>query len=44
MNADMKEIQFKAEIIAPKKKVWDTMLNLDTYKEWTNVSWPGSTF
>ena len=44
MNADMKEIQFKAEIIAPKKKVWDTMLNLETYKEWTNVSWPGSTF
>jgi uncharacterized protein YndB with AHSA1/START domain len=44
MNTDMKEIRFKAKIFAPKKKVWDTMLNLDTYKEWTSVAWPGSTF
>ena len=44
MNTDKKELEFKAEISAPKKKVWDTMLSLDTYKEWTNVAWPGSTF
>ena len=44
MNTDMNELRFNAEIFAPKKKVWDTMLNLDTYKEWTNAAWPGSTF
>lgn len=44
MNTDMKEIQFSAEIAASKKDVWDTMLDPETYKEWTNVSWPGSTF
>ncbi|HTF18363.1 MAG TPA: SRPBCC domain-containing protein [Chryseolinea sp.] len=44
MNTDMKEIEFKAEILAPKTKVWDTMLNQDTYKEWTGVSWPGSSY
>lgn len=44
MNTDMKELEFNAEIAAPKKKVWDTMIDLDTYKEWTDVAWPGSTF
>jgi len=44
MNKDMKEIEFSAEIEAPKKKVWDTMLNHDTYEDWTSVAWPGSTF
>lgn len=44
MKTDMKELEFTAQISAPKKKVWDTMLNLDTYKEWTNVAWPGSTY
>jgi hypothetical protein len=44
MNTEMKELEFNAQIAAPKKKVWDKMLSLDTYKEWTSVAWPGSTF
>ena len=44
MNTDMKEIEFTAQIAAPVKKVWDTMLNLDTYKQWTDVAWPGSSY
>lgn len=41
---NMKEIVFKKEINAPKKKVWNTMLEADSYKQWTDVAWPGSTF
>ncbi|MGC3947630.1 MAG: SRPBCC domain-containing protein [Chryseolinea sp.] len=44
MNTDMKELEFSTQIAAPKKKVWDTMLNLDTYKKWTDAAWPGSTY
>lgn len=40
----MKELEFTAQIAAPPKKVWETMLNLDTYKQWTDVAWPGSTY
>lgn len=40
----MKKLEFKTTIDASPEKVWDTMLNLETYKEWTNVSWPGSRF
>ncbi len=38
----MKRLEFSTQISAPKKKVWDTMLQPATYKEWVNVSWPGS--
>ena len=38
----MKHLEFKTQIEADKKKVWDTMLRPETYKEWVNVSWPGS--
>ena len=38
----MKKLEFKINIAAPREKVWDTMLNAETYKEWINVSWPGS--
>ena len=38
----MKHLEFKTQIEAGKKKVWDTMLRPETYKEWVNVSWPGS--
>ena len=37
-----KHLNFDILINAPKKKVWDTMLQPDTYKEWVNASWPGS--
>ena len=33
----MEKLNFKIEINAPKEKVWDTMLNKDTYKAWTEV-------
>jgi len=38
----MKKLEFKIDIDANRKKVWDTMLNPKTYEEWVNVSWPGS--
>ena len=38
----MKKLEFKIDITASKQKVWDTMFNPETYKEWVNVSWPGS--
>lgn len=38
----MKKLEFKIDIAASRQKVWETMLNSATYKEWTNVSWPGS--
>ena len=38
----MKTLEYKIDIAAPRKKVWETMLNADTYQEWTDVAWPGS--
>jgi len=38
----MKKLESKIDIPASKQKVWDTMLNPDTYKEWVNAAWPGS--
>ena len=38
----MKLLEFRTEVNAPAKKVWETMLNPDTYKEWVEPSWPGS--
>jgi hypothetical protein len=40
----MKKLTFKIDIDAKPKKVWDTMIDPVTYKEWTNVSWPDSYF
>lgn len=40
----MTTITFKTEIAADKKKVWNTMLQPDTYKEWAGAGWPGSTY
>ena len=40
----MKKIEYKININAPAEKVWNSMLNRDTYNEWTNVSWPGSSY
>lgn len=31
----MKKFKTSIFINAPKEKVWDTMLNKDTYEEWT---------
>ena len=38
----MKKITYQINIDAPKQKVWDTMLQLDTYQEWIGAGWPGS--
>lgn len=38
----MKKLEFDVEINAPKRKVWDTMLNEKTYREWVSESWPNS--
>jgi uncharacterized protein YndB with AHSA1/START domain len=39
---EMKKLEFKTKIASPKQKVWETMLNPQTFKEWTAESWPGS--
>lgn len=41
----MKKLQYSITINAPKEKVWDTMLNKDTYEIWTKpFNAGGSTF
>lgn len=40
----MKKLEFKIDIAASPEKVWKTMLELETYKQWVGVSWPGSTY
>ncbi|MFA7419230.1 MAG: SRPBCC domain-containing protein [Melioribacteraceae bacterium] len=38
----MEKLHFSIEINAPKEKVWDTMLNDVTYRQWTEPFSPGS--
>lgn len=38
----MERLHFSIVINAPKEKVWNTMLDDDTYREWTEVFAPGS--
>jgi uncharacterized protein YndB with AHSA1/START domain len=38
----MKNLEYKIVISAPAKKVWETMLNEETYKQWVAKSWPNS--
>jgi len=38
----MEKLHFSIVINAPKEKVWDTMLNDKTYREWTDAFGPGS--
>jgi uncharacterized protein YndB with AHSA1/START domain len=40
----MKNLEYKIVISAPAKKVWDTMLNLETYQQWVAKSWPNSSY
>ena len=40
----MKTLHFETIIAASPEKVWDTMLNKDTYTKWVDVAWPGSTY
>src|SRR5688572_24756122 len=38
----MEHIEYKIEISAPAKKVWETMLQEETYNQWVAKSWPNS--
>jgi uncharacterized protein YndB with AHSA1/START domain len=38
----MEHIEYKVVIEAPAKKVWDIMLQPDTYRQWVARSWPNS--
>lgn len=38
----MEKMYFSIVINAPKEKVWKTMLDEDTYRQWTDVFMPGS--
>jgi uncharacterized protein YndB with AHSA1/START domain len=40
----MEHLEYKIVISAPAKKVWDTMLEKETYKQWVGKSWPDSSF
>jgi uncharacterized protein YndB with AHSA1/START domain len=40
----MQTLHFEIKINAPKAKVWNTMLQHETYEEWVGAGWPGSTY
>lgn len=40
----MKKLHFTIDINAPKAKVWDKMIDQDSYREWTVVFNQGSSF
>ena len=40
----METLKYQIEIAAPAKKVWDTMLEKETYEQWVAKSWPDSTY
>lgn len=40
----MKKLEYKIEIDATAKQVWDTMLTKDTYEQWVAKSWPNSSY
>jgi uncharacterized protein YndB with AHSA1/START domain len=40
----MKHLEYKIVISAPAKKVWETMLEKESYKKWTAKSWPDSSY
>lgn len=40
----MKKLEYKININASPKKVWEIMLAPKTYREWVNVSWPNSDY
>jgi uncharacterized protein YndB with AHSA1/START domain len=38
----MKKLETKIDISATPQKVWNRMIEPETYKEWVNAAWPGS--
>jgi len=43
-RTSVKTLQFEITIDATPQKVWDTMLDKETYVQWTDVAWPGSSY
>lgn len=44
MNTAVQRLNFAIHIAAPVPRVWDTMLELDTYRDWTAAFCEGSTY
>lgn len=40
----MKHLQFETTVDAPAARAWKSMLDRETYVEWTKEAWPGSSF
>lgn len=40
----MERLEYEIEIAAPVKKVWETMLQKETYEQWVSRSWPDSSY
>jgi uncharacterized protein YndB with AHSA1/START domain len=40
----MERLEYKIMISASAKKVWDTMLQKETYEQWVGKSWPNSSY
>lgn len=40
----MKTLEYNIDINAGRQKVWDTMLQRETYKQWVGASWPDSDY
>lgn len=40
----MERLEYKTVISAPARVVWETMLQKETYHQWTAKSWPDSTY
>lgn len=38
----MKELQFRVEIHAPKERVWDTLWQDETFRQWAGIIDPGT--
>jgi uncharacterized protein YndB with AHSA1/START domain len=40
----MEHLEYEVVISAPANKVWETMLQKESYKQWVGKSWPGSSY
>lgn len=40
----MEHLEYQIVISAPARKVWDAMLQKQTYEQWVEKSWPGSSY
>ena len=44
LQSGMENLRFSVEVDAPAQHVWNVMLDLDTYREWTGSFHEGSTY